>query len=83
MGDSLTHGLGGRGHWLDMLGGEVGKAQLNLSPHELWRRDPIPNRDGVVGISTFRKERETWGSEEDQNQSQKQRAGVPAPHKRG
>jgi hypothetical protein len=24
MGDRLTHGLGGRGHWLDMLGGDDG-----------------------------------------------------------
>jgi len=24
MGNGLTHGLGGRGHWLDMLGGDEG-----------------------------------------------------------
>jgi hypothetical protein len=42
MGDRLTHGLGGRGHWLDMLGGDEGKVnvqwhsssrQLNHSRH--------------------------------------------------
>jgi hypothetical protein len=25
MGNRLTHGLGWRGHWLDMLGGSAGK----------------------------------------------------------
>ena len=27
MGNRLTHGLGGRGHWLDMLGGGEGERQ--------------------------------------------------------
>jgi hypothetical protein len=27
MGNRLTDGLGGRGHWLDMLGGDRGKVK--------------------------------------------------------
>jgi hypothetical protein len=27
MGNRLTHGLGGRGHWLDMLGGDEGEVK--------------------------------------------------------
>jgi hypothetical protein len=27
MGDRLPHGLGGRAHWLDMLGGGKGEGQ--------------------------------------------------------
>jgi hypothetical protein len=30
MGNRLTHGLGGRGHWLDMLGGGQGKSKKAL-----------------------------------------------------
>jgi hypothetical protein len=45
MGNRLTHGLGWRGHWLDMLGGSAGKVNeaIGLSaPHEdCWRKIAI------------------------------------------
>src|ERR1700730_2329931 len=34
MRNRLTHGLGGRGHWLDMLGGSAGK--VNEAPGLPW-----------------------------------------------
>jgi hypothetical protein len=30
VGNRLPHGLGGRGHWLDMLGGHVGQVNEAL-----------------------------------------------------
>ena len=40
MGNRLTHGLGGRGHWLDMLGADEGPVNeagdLALTPGDRW-----------------------------------------------
>src|SRR6266853_2202823 len=46
MGHRLTHGLGGRGHWLDMLGGKVNEAiELPASSGERGT-PPGPRMDG-------------------------------------
>ena len=49
MGNRLTHGLGWRGHWLDMLGGSAGKVNeaIGLPPaqEDWWREIAIALMD--------------------------------------
>jgi hypothetical protein len=48
MGNSLPHGLGRRGHWLDMLGGLSGKVNASrirhLQTEAIWRSTFILRR---------------------------------------
>ena len=39
MGNRLPHGLGGRGHWLDMLGGGKGKVNVQRHLHSSGQHD--------------------------------------------
>jgi hypothetical protein len=36
MGDCLPHGLGGRGHWLPMLGGDEEQVNAAVEPTDSW-----------------------------------------------
>jgi hypothetical protein len=62
MGNRLTHGLGWRGHWLDMLGGSAGKVNEAIGlpvPQEDWcvesplhSLNRISSNDGSGGTAT-------------------------------
>jgi hypothetical protein len=55
MGNRLTHGLGWRGHWLDMLGGSAGKVNeaigLSAPRRIVGEKSPYHSLTGVLRVN--------------------------------
>jgi hypothetical protein len=50
MGNRLTHGLGRRGHWLDMLGGSKGEVNPSRNRHHQSEAIPLSTPLAVVSM---------------------------------